>query len=285
MNYKTLASSVRLVPAIVICLLIVIGLSGRNALAEDYNLCGDNDEFTADFLLEDCTFKTTGVNPYFILKPGYQKVLESDEEKSVETVLCETKKINLNGRKIKTRVYEERAYEWDEEEEEWVLIEISKNWFAICKETNAVYYFGEDSLDCEDGFNDDDTCDDPDPTGSWEAGKNGAMPGLMMPGTFLLGSKYFQEWAPPAAVDRGENRAMGLEWPEEGDTEYTDCVLVIDTNPAEGGDACEDDDAKTYCPGVGLVQDEDMELVDSNFDGCDDDDDDDDDDEEEEEED
>ena len=36
----------------------------------------------------------------------------------------------------------------------------------------------------------------------------------MMPGTFLLGAKYFQETAPPNAVDRGENVAMGLDWPE-----------------------------------------------------------------------
>ncbi len=265
--------------------LMFFGLFSGSVLAEDYDLCGNNDEFTADFLIEDCKFKTTGMNPYFPLKPGLQRVLElEEEERSVETVLCETKTINLNGRRIKTRVLEERAMEWEEGEDgepgEWVTIEISRNWVAICKLTNDVYYFGEDSIDCPEGFNDDDTCDDPDPAGSWEAGKGDpiAMPGILMPGTFFLGAKYFQEIAPPAAVDRGENAAMGLDWPEEGDPEYTDCVQIFDTNPAEGGDACGEDDAKTYCYGVGLVQDQDLAMVDFGFVGCDDDDDDSDDD-------
>ena len=42
-------------------------------------------------------------------------------------------------------------------------------------------------------------------------GSDGAMPGLMMPGTPLLGAKYFQEIAPPDAVDRGEIAEMGLD--------------------------------------------------------------------------
>ena len=249
--------------------LMFIGLFSGNVLADDYDLCGNNHEFTSDFRTGDCQFKTVGANPYFILKPGYQRILESDEEMSIETVLCKTKTINLDGRRIKTRVYEERALEWDEDEEEWVTVEISLNWFAICKQTNDVYYFGEWSRDCEDGFDENDDCEgDESNDGSWEAGVDGAMPGIMMPGTFLLGAKYFQEIAPPDAMDRGENREMGLDWPEEGDPEYTDCVLVIDTNPVEGGDACGDDDAKTYCPGIGLVQDEDMELVEYGFAGC-----------------
>ncbi len=53
------------------------------------------------------------------------------------------------------------------------------------------------------------------------------MPGLMMPGTPLLGSKYFQEMAPDPdpdaeepdhAVDRGQIEEMGLSWPLEPTT-------------------------------------------------------------------
>ncbi len=258
----------------------------------------DNADFTTEFRLEDCKFKTKGINPFFILKPGYQLVLESDEEKSVETVLYDTKKINLDGRKIKTRVLEERAFEWDDGEREWVTIEISLNYFVICKKTNAVYYFGEWSRDCPAGFDDNDVCtgtgeEGESNEGSWEAGKppmddpDGeiAMPGLMMPGTPLLGAKYFQEIAPPAAVDRGQIAAMDLAWPEElgpgEEPEFTGCIKIFDTNPAEG--VCGTEDAKIYCPGIGLVQDQDLELtfygfVDDEDDDNDDDDDDDDDD-------
>ena len=273
MYLKTRLSSMASILGTLFAVVMFIGLFSGSVLANGYDLCGDNEDFTVDFLIEDCKFKTTGMNPYFPLKPGLQRVLElKEEEKSVETVLCETKTINLDGRKIRTRVLEERAMEWEEGEDgepgEWVTVEISKNWVAICKKTNDVYYFGEDSVDCEDGFNDDDTCDDPDPTGSWEAGKNGAMPGILMPGTFFLGAKYFQEIAPPAAVDRGENAAMGLDWPEDGDPEYTDCVQIFDTNPAEGD--CGEDDAKTYCYGVGLVQDQGLAMTDFGFVGCND---------------
>ncbi len=174
------------------------------------------------------------------------------------------KKINLDGRKIKTRVVEERAYEGD------LLVEISRNYFAICKQTNAIYYFGEWSRDCPDGFDKNDECtgeEEESNEGSWEAGVHGAMPSLIMPGTFLLGAKYFQEIAPPDAVDRAEHVAMGVHVeitiPEENDKNINqnDCVEVVDTNPGEGVCDEDDGDSKIYCPGIGLVEDKELVLV------------------------
>ena len=270
MYSKKMFMSAVSVLGLVFAMSIFIGLFGSNAMAEDgdWNLCDNNDEFTTDFRLEDCKFKTRGINPYFILKPGYRLVLETpagedEREKSVETVLRDTKWINLDGRWIKTRVLEERAFEWDDEENEWVTIEISLNWFAICKKTNAVYYFGEWSRDCEDGFDEDDVCTGEESNeGSWEAGKppmddpdDGviAMPGLMMTGTPLLGAKYFQEIAPPDAVDRGNIVEMGLTWPlsedlDEGEEpDFTGCIKILDTNPAENPPVCKEEDPKIYC--------------------------------------
>ena len=308
---KVLSRSIVSVLGFVFILSLCIGLPGAIANDDDdCNLYGCNDdcEFTTDFRIEDCTFETTGSSPYFILEPGYQLVLESDEEKAVETVLQDTKWINLGGRIIETRVVEERAWEENEDEEngdeenedeenedeengdeengdeengdeenedgELVLVEISRNWFAICKKTNDVYYFGEFSRDCDleetGGFdpNDESKCADgtePDDTGSWEAGVNGAQPGIIMPGTFLLGAKYFQEIAEnDEAVDRGQNVKMGLTVKTEAGT-FEDCVEVIDTNPAEDVCSRSEGDPKKYCPGVGLVQDEDLKLVEYGF--------------------
>jgi hypothetical protein len=313
---KVLPGSAVSVLGLVFALSVCLGLSGNIALAEnppgfpdlpDLDLCGNNDEFTTEFRLDDCEFKDQGKNPFFILEPGYQVVLESEDEKSVETVLHDTKWIHLDGRRIKTRVLEERAFEWEEgeggEEGEWKTIEISLNYFAICKRTNAVYYFGEFSRDCEDGFDEDDECEDESNAGSWEAGIDDARPGLMMPGTPLLGAKYFQEIAPDwypddpdepdHAVDRGQIEEMGLNWPGDDedidtDLEYEDCIKIIDTNPALGECIVDEEegepDTKIYCPGIGLVQDQDLVLVDYRYiddddedDGDDDDDDDDDD--------
>ena len=66
---------------------------------------------------------------------------------------------------------------------------------------NDVYYFGEDVFD-GDG--------NPLPD-AWLAGKDGAKPGILMPDrAYLLGSRYFQEFA-PNAKDRGEHTSMGFE--------------------------------------------------------------------------
>jgi len=283
---------------------IFIGFSGNIAVAEvpeelftdpDLNGCRDNEDFTTDFLIDRCKFKTIGRNPYFILLPGWQFVLEDDEEgeREIVTVLHEKKRITLDGRKIYTRVVQERAIECEENWEECKTVEISWNWVAICDKTNDVYYFGEDSQDCDlverGGFNPDDETkcllpnpDDeedfePDTGGSWEAGKPledgspNAQPGILMPGTFLLGAKYFQEIAvnldepEESAIDRGEHVAMG-ENVEVTAGEWEDCVVVLDTNPTEALDeGCSDEDEKTYCPGIGIVKDQDLELVSSGF--------------------
>jgi len=244
-----------------------MGLSG--AIASDCKLfgCPDDCKFTTDFRLQDCwSFQTVGINPYIKLIPGYRLVLEGEEEddegekvdiRAEVTVLWDTEWIDLRdtevGRWVKTRVVEEREFEDGE------LTEVSRNFFAICKKTNAVYYFGEDVDIYEDG-------QIVGSEGEWRAGEDGAMPGLIMPGTFLLGSKYFQEIAPSdedpkeGAVDRGENVAMGLTVKTPAGT-FENCVKVVDTNPAEGICKRKDGDVKKYCPGIGLVKDEDLKLV------------------------
>ena len=259
---------------VVFAVSIGIGLNAGTAMAWDWppeGQCWNDRLFTTEFFLDDCGgFSTEGANPFFSLNPGSQLVLKSDEEKAVITVLDETYEV-ASGET--TRVVEERAYEFDDGEK--VLVEISLNYFAICNRTNDVIYLGEDSRDCDleerGGFDPDnegqckeegeDGTTDPDTEGSWEAGVNEAEPGVIMPGTFLLGAKYFQERAPEdEAVDRGENVRMGLTVAIDELGTFENCVKIIDTNPAEGICSRWKGDPKIYCPGVGLVMDEDLEL-------------------------
>ena len=206
-------------------------------------------EFTSDFPLETCKFKPTGENPYFILKEGYQLYLEGEEDgeaiAALITVLPDKETINLPGMKpIKTRVVEER--EWADGE----LVEVSRNFFAICKNTGDVYYFGEDVDDYEDG-------EIVGHEGAWRAGVDGAMPGIIMPGSFLLGARYYQEMAPGVAEDLGMNEEMGLDVSTDAG-DFEDCVLVLESSGLD----CEDESEKIYAPGVGLVVDDELELVD-----------------------
>jgi hypothetical protein len=205
--------------------------------------------FTTDFRLEDCTWDHQGRNPYFSLNPGDTLTLAGKDKKEMVvveiSVLNETLDVTFETPKgneltVTTRIVRER--EWIDGE----LVEESINYFARCVQTNDIFYFGEDVQPVAIG-------------GSWLAG-DGAFPGLIMPGTFLLGSRYFQEIAPDVALDRAEHVATGLTItvPTVPPQTFEDCVEVLETTPLEPGAKS----TKRYCPGVGLVFDDGVELVD-----------------------
>jgi hypothetical protein len=202
--------------------------------------------FTDHFRLQDCSWRATGSNAYWKLITGYQIVLEGEEDgeevRNEITVLPEFERLTIliDGveRSIRTRVIEER------ESADGDITEISRNFFARCNQTNDVFYFGEDVDIYEDG-------EVVSHDGAWRAGVDGAMPGIIMPGTFLKGARYFQEVAPDLAMDRARNVEDGLEL-ETPAGSFTDCVAVLETTPLEPGE----ESLKMYCPGVGLVVDD-----------------------------
>lgn len=211
--------------------------------------------FTADFPLEDCRFVSYGGNPYFSLKPGYQLLLEGDDDgeevRVLITVLDAKKVIDLRAEgigRVRTRVIEER--EWIDGE----LVEVSRNYYARCSQTSDIYYFGEEVDIYEDG-------EVVRHDGAWKAGDNGALPGIIIPATYLLGSRYFQEIAPGIALDRAEHVAMGLDLNTPAGN-FEDCVEVLETTPLEPGS----ESIKVYCPGIGLSLDNTIEVVDFGFD-------------------
>jgi hypothetical protein len=200
-------------------------------------------EYTSSFRTEDCTFSATGSNPYFILEPNYRQVLIGNESGAeVEltiTVLNQTREVNGT----ETRVVEERETESGE------LLEISRNFFAICDETNSVFYFGEEVDDYENGAI-------VGHEGAWLAGEGDNKAGLIMPGTVLLGARYYQETAPNIAVDRAEIIETDGELVVPAGS-FDDVLVVAESNPLEPGV----EELKYYAPAVGLLQDEDLKLV------------------------
>ncbi len=205
-------------------------------------------QFTDDFRIDECTFLASGQNPYFIpLVPGAQLTLAGEEGKEavvvVITVLEDTKNITLDSGTIIARVIEES------ETKDGELVEVSRNWFAICEETNSVFYFGEDVDIYEGGII-------VSHDGSWEAGVDGATPGIMMPGTVLLGSRYYQEIAEGVALDRAEHIAMDVTVDSLAGT-FENCLQTLETTPLEPYAK----DTKIYAPGIGLVVDGSLTLV------------------------
>ncbi len=204
-------------------------------------------EYTSSFRTEDCTFSATGSNPYFILEPNYRQVLVANESDAgaelTITVLNETREVNGT----ETRVVEERETENGE------LVEISRNFFAICDETNSVFYFGEEVDDYDNGAI-------VGHGGAWLAGEGDNKAGLIMSGTVLLGAKYYQEIAPNIAVDRAEVIETDGELVVPAGS-FDDVLVVAESNPLEPGV----EELKYYAPGVGLLQDEDLKLVEYGF--------------------
>ena len=212
--------------------------------------------FTDEFPLEDCSFVARGGNDFFDLTVGRQLYLtnqqcvaagECDElEELWITVLNEARELVLTDdgdkRRIRTRVVEEK------ETADGELAEISRNFFATCRPSHDVYYFGEEVDIYEDG-------EIVTHEGQWLAGQHGAEPGIIMPASgFILGMRYFQELAPGVAMDRAEHVAVDLEVQTPAG-KFDDCIRVSETTPLEPGESI-----KIYCPHVGLVTDGDLIL-------------------------
>lgn len=216
----------------------------------------DKLEFTENFPVTECTFANTGGNAYFILEPGRELyytnqacIDEGECDELVEltiTVTAETQEVtfDIDGTEVNvvTRVVME------EELEDGEPAETSWNYFAVCEGGNDVYYFGEDV----DIYVDGDIVHD----GAWLAGEGGALPGVVMPGgAFLLAARYYQEIAPEVALDRAEHVAMGLEI-ETPAGSFDNCVEILEDSPLEK----KSESTKFYCPGVGLVIDDELVL-------------------------
>ena len=203
-----------------------------------FDAAAQDSEWQEEFGISKCNLQTSGRNPYFILEPGYQLVLEGNDIKLQLTVLDETK--TIDG--VATRVVEER--EWKKGE----LAEIAKNYFAICEPTKDVFYFGEDVDYYEKGKV---TKHD----GSWLAEK-GNRAGLMMAGMPRVKMRYYQEIAPGTAMDRAEIVSLSETCKTPAGT-FSNCLKVKETSAIELAAK----EYKYYAPGVGLVADDTVRLV------------------------
>jgi len=230
----------------------ILGVGLTLALATAGLVSAAADEFTSDFDIGQCKFEPNGrQNPYFSLNPGDRSTFEGEEDGEAVrleiTVEDETRKFTLVTPEGATKSVQARLViekEWHDGE----VAEISRNWFSRCRQTNDVFYFGE-SVDL---FENGQVVSH---EGSWEAGVNGAQPGIIIPARFLLGSRYFQEQAPGVALDRAEHVDMGFAVKAAGKT-FRHCVEVSETSALSRGES-----TKVYCPGVGLVMDDELTLT------------------------
>ena len=143
---------------------------------------------------------------------------------------------------------------WDRVWLEGELIEDTYDWYAQ-HQNGDVWYFGEDSTSWEDGI--------PSTEGSWEAGVDGALPGILMKADPKPGDSYRQEYYEGEAEDMAKvlrlNASASVPY---GD--FEDCLKTKEWTPLESGI-----EHKYYSPGTGLLlevglkgKNERVELVD-----------------------
>jgi hypothetical protein len=186
--------------------------------------------------LDPADFRPTSDHPYFPLQPGqrwtYREVDEDGTKlQVVVTVSSETKQV-ANG--------VEAAIVRDTVTEDGELIEDTMDWYAQDTDGN-VWYLGEDTAEFEDGKLSSHE-------GSFEAGVDGALPGVIMPADPEPGMAYRQEYYEGEAEDNGEVLAVGHQV-EVTAGHYADAILTADTNALEP-DVLE---YKLYARDVGVV--------------------------------
>jgi hypothetical protein len=186
--------------------------------------------------LDPAKFSVDIDNRYWPMVPGTRWTYrEIDEEgkhlRVVVTVTAETKTI-ANG--ITARVVRDTVTEDGE------LIEDTFDWYAQDGEGN-VWYLGENTAEFEGGKV-------TSRAGSFEAGVDGALPGIIMPADPVDGMTYRQEYYEGEAEDNGEVLDVG-EQVEVPAGHYWGALLTKDTNALEPNVL----EYKLYAPGVGPV--------------------------------
>jgi len=107
-----------------------------------------------------------------------------------------------------------------------------------------VWYLGEDTKEYEDGAVSSTA-------GSWEAGVDGALPGIAMPATAKVGAVIRQEFSKDNAEDMMTIAAVDGTSTVTGTT-YTGVVTTREWTPLEP-DVVEQ---KSYAPGVGVIHEQ-----------------------------
>ena len=127
--------------------------------------------------------------------------------------------------------------------EDGELVEDTFDWYAQDTDGN-VWYLGEDSKEYEDG-------EVVSTEGSWEAGVDGALAGIIMKAAPAVGDAYRQEYYEGEAEDLAEVIELGARV-SVGAGDYDEVIVIEEWTPLEP----EVVENKSYAPGVGVILEE-----------------------------
>ncbi len=185
--------------------------------------------------LDPAKFSTQIDNPYFPLVPGDRYVYrETDGQTRQRVVLSVSNKTTLIANGITARIVHDRVTERGK------VVEDTFDWYAQDSDGN-VWYLGEDTVECSKG-------QIKNHSGSFEAGVDGAQPGVIMAANPVPGLEYRQEYYAGEAEDRAQVLSLS-EQTQVPFGHFTGVLLTKDLVPLEPRVS----EYKLYAPGLGLV--------------------------------
>jgi hypothetical protein len=186
--------------------------------------------------IDPADFRSTVDNPWFPLVPGttfrYDERVGARHARDVVTVTSERKTILGVACTVVHDVVRSKG----------AVLEDTWDWYGQDRQGN-VWYFGEDTRERH-------ASGKWSAAGSWEAGVDGAQPGIVMVADPRPGPAYRQEYRAGKAEDMGQVEALG-------DSvivpcgRYTGCVRTREWSKIESGS-----ERKWYARNVGFVRSE-----------------------------
>jgi hypothetical protein len=174
-------------------------------------------------------------NPYFPLLVGsvYVYTGVKEGEAQVDRVIVTDVTKQIMG--VTCTAVLDRVFQGGE------LTEKTYDFYAQDQAGN-VWYFGENSQELENGKV-------VSREGSWEAGVNGATPGIIMEAHPQVGDFYIQEHAAGVAEDQAEVIALNGHV-KTGFATFNNCLLTNESSPLEPGVS----EPKAYAAGIGEIK-------------------------------
>lgn len=171
-------------------------------------------------------------NPFFPMVRGSMFVFDGDEHVEVNVEVGGKEILGVYTTIVRDQVFVDGQ-----------LAEDTRDWYAQDAQGN-VWYFGEETAEYENG-------QVTSTAGSWEAGVDGAQPGIVMLADPQAGDTYRQEFLAGEAEDLAEVIATtGTIASAAGSWSGTDVLVTEEWTPLEP-DVRE---RKTYARGVGVVE-------------------------------
>ncbi|MFL5755518.1 MAG: hypothetical protein ACJ77N_04385 [Chloroflexota bacterium] len=184
-------------------------------------------------VINPADFTASVDNPYLPWTVGATWTYRGGDERNVVTVLPDTH--TVLG--VATRVVHDQVFTGSE------LTEDTFDWYAQDRAGN-VWYFGEKTEELERGKV-------TSREGSWEAGVEGAQPGIVMLANPTVGEAYRQEYKKGEAEDLARVHELGAHVTVKAGT-YDDVLVTEEWTPLEPTIL----EHKSYARGVGVVLEE-----------------------------